>query len=67
MNGPHVHADKATMKGAGLVRNAQGQPQFDDFNNIPEIFHSVLSEEDWEYIRQQRGEEDGVNTSDNGT
>ena len=51
----NVKAEKGKLRGTGLVRNAAGKPQFDDFNVIAEIFHDHLSVEDWEYIEQQRG------------
>ena len=50
----NVNAQRGTFKGYGLVRNAQGQPQFSDWENIPEVYHPLLTEEDWEYIRQMR-------------
>jgi hypothetical protein len=52
----NVVAQKAKLKGYGLVRNAKGEPQFNDFNDIPEVFHPYLDEEDWIYINEQRTE-----------
>ena len=52
--GSNVKAQKGTYKGVALVRNGKGQPQFNDWNDIPEQFHKHLSVEDWEYIEQQR-------------
>ena len=49
-----VTAQKGTFKGYGLVRNAKGQPQFDDYENIPKAFHDILTEEDWMYINLKR-------------
>ena len=37
-----------------LVRNKDGQPQFNDFTDIPEVFHGSLTEEDWIYINERR-------------
>ena len=51
-----VQAQKGTFKGYGLVRNAKGEPQFDDYENINEAFHSILTEEDWIYINEKRKE-----------
>jgi hypothetical protein len=51
-----VKGQKAKLKGYGLVRNSSGQPQFDNYENIPEVFHSVLTEEDWIYINNKRKE-----------
>lgn len=52
--GSNVTAQKGKFKGVALVRNRQGKPQFNDWNDIPEQFHKHLSVEDWEYIEQQR-------------
>lgn len=52
--GSNAVAQKPKLKAIGLVRNAQGQPQFNNWDDIPEIFHPYLSEEDWQYIKQQR-------------
>lgn len=52
--GTNVNAQDAKLRGVGLVRNAQGEPQFTDYNDIPEVFHSILTEEDWIYINEQR-------------
>jgi hypothetical protein len=52
--GSNAVAGKAKLKIAALVRNNKGQPQFNDWNSIPEQFHKHLSVEDWEYIEQQR-------------
>ena len=48
-----VNAQEGKAKLVGLVRNKQGEPQFDDYNNIPEVFHSALTEDDWVYIESQ--------------
>jgi hypothetical protein len=56
MAGNNVVAQKPKLKGYGLVRNAAGDPQFDDYENIAEVFHSVLTEEDWIYINLKRKE-----------
>ena len=50
-------ADIAIQKLFGLVRNKDGQPQFDDFENIPEVFHASLTAEDWVYINEKRKEQ----------
>ncbi len=52
--GIEVKAQKAKLRGYGLVRNSEGKPQFDNWDNIPEIFHAALSEADWEYIKLMR-------------
>lgn len=49
-----VYAQEGKMQGYGLVRNAKGQPQFDDYNDIPKVFHELLTEEDWQYIKEQQ-------------
>lgn len=51
-----VHAQKGNVKIVALVRNKNGEPQFTDFNNIPEEFHETLTEEDWVYINKMRQE-----------
>jgi hypothetical protein len=43
-------AIKGISKAYGLVRNAKGEPQFSNYEVIPEVFHEILSEEDWEFI-----------------
>ena len=52
--GNNAIAQNGTFKGVGLVRNQHGQPQFNDWDNIPEQFHKHLSDKDWEYIKQKR-------------
>ena len=42
------------LKIVALVRNKHGQPQFNDYNDIPEVYHSALTEEDWVYINEMR-------------
>jgi len=54
MAGTDVEAQSSIMHGIGLVRNADGKPQFNDFNNIPEAFFQLLTEKDWVYIREQQ-------------
>jgi hypothetical protein len=49
-----VKAQKGTFKGYGLVRNAKGEPQFDDYTIIPKAFHSILTDKDWFYINSKR-------------
>ena len=49
-----VQSEPAEMKMVALVRNADGQPQFDDWENINPIFYPILTEEDWVYIHNQR-------------
>ena len=49
-----VEAQRAAYKLVALVRNKDGQPQFNDFNNIPEAYHDVLTEDDWIYISEKR-------------
>ena len=39
-----------------IVRNKNGEVQFDDYDNIPKCFHPSLTAEDWEYINQRRAE-----------
>ncbi len=52
----NVTAEAGTFKGYALVRNAAGEPQFDDYNKIPEAFNAVLTTEDWIYINEKRKE-----------
>ena len=52
--GSNAVAQDIVIKAVGLVRNKDQQPQFDDWDHIPEKFHQHLSVEDWEYIEQQR-------------
>ena len=59
-----VKAQEGRIKAVALVRNMNGDPQFNDFNNIPEVFHGALSVEDWEYIEHQRGLQHGNNSRD---
>ena len=49
-----VKAQQTGFKAYGIVRNAAGEPQFDDYDNIPEVFHSALTEADWEFIDYKR-------------
>ena len=49
-----VKAQQTRFKAYGIVRNAAGEPQFDDYDNIPEVFHSALNEADWEFIDYKR-------------
>jgi hypothetical protein len=49
-----VNAEKGKFKGYALVRNSAGQPQFNDYEDIPEVFHAALTEEDWIYINSKR-------------
>jgi hypothetical protein len=49
-----VNAQKPKLTGYGLVRNAAGEPQFDDYADIPEHFHPYLTTQDWIYINSQR-------------
>jgi hypothetical protein len=49
-----VKAQDGSFKGYGLVRNAKGEPQFDDYTIIPKQFHSILTDEDWIYINLKR-------------
>lgn len=51
-----VKAQKGKLKGYGLVRNAKGEPKFDNYEDIPKVFHSLLTEEDWIYINEKRKE-----------
>tara|TARA_R110000851_G_scaffold9579_3_gene35581 strand:- start:32398 stop:32574 length:177 start_codon:yes stop_codon:yes gene_type:complete len=56
MTGTVVNAQPARMQGVGLVRNAKGEPQFDNYNNIPEVFFPMLTSEDWVYIQLRQEE-----------
>ena len=49
-----VNAESGTIKACFLVRDADGNPQFDDWENIPEAFHPVLTDKDWLYIKDRR-------------
>ncbi len=49
-----VQAEQAKTKVVAMVRNQQGQPLFDDYDSIPEVFHSALTEEDWIFINEKR-------------
>ena len=57
-----VKAQKSKMRGIALVRNALGQPQFDNYDYIPETFHPHLNYDDWAYIRQRREHQNGNHT-----
>ena len=59
-----VYAQKGRAKAVALVRNMHGDPQFNDYNDIPKVFHENLTTEDWIYINKQRGLQDGNNTRD---
>jgi hypothetical protein len=56
MAGIAIEAQEGNFQGFGLVRNAEGKPQFSDWNDIPEPFHQLLTEEDWEYIKLKQQE-----------
>lgn len=43
--------------GVMLVRDPNGNVKFDDWDNIHEDFHHMLSEEDWKYIESNRNKE----------
>ena len=62
MAGNDVKAQDGEIKVFGLVRNAKGQPQFDDYFNIPKEFHHVLTEEDWQYIKEMQDGSNALNT-----
>jgi len=47
----------------GLVRDKDGNVRFDDYANIPDIYHSILTEEDWIYIETKREELSHVSNS----
>jgi hypothetical protein len=49
-----IAAQQPEYKIVALVRNKDGQPQFNDFSDIPEEYHSALTEEDWIYINEMR-------------
>jgi hypothetical protein len=38
-----------------LVRDPQGNPKFDDYNNIPQIFWDMLTAEEKAAIIEKRG------------
>lgn len=40
--------------GIAIVRDKNGNVKFDDWNNIPEIFHAALTPADWEYIKERQ-------------
>lgn len=44
------------MQNIVLMHDADGNVLFEDYNNIPKIFHSVLTEKDWEFIRSKQKE-----------
>jgi len=50
----HIYAEEAKLKVVAIIYNKDGQPQFDDFNNIPKEFEPSLTEKDWEYINSRR-------------
>ena len=54
-----VKAQQTRFKAYGIVRNAAGEPQLDGYDNIPEVFHSALTEADWEFITYMRGNKHG--------
>ena len=49
-----VKAQQGRIKAVALVRNAQGQPQFNDWQDIPSVFHPFLTEDDWVYIQSKQ-------------
>ena len=48
------NAQPAQGKLYGLVRDKDGNVRFDDWFNIDKGFHGVLTEEDWQYIKEQQ-------------
>ena len=49
-----IGAGPGKVKGRGVVRGSRGEPLFDDYNNIPKVFHDDLTESDWAYIRSRQ-------------
>lgn len=43
------------IKATILVRDRHGRVKFDDWNNIPEIYHPHLTPEDWGWIHRHLG------------
>lgn len=51
-----IKSGKGKVKLAGLVRDRDGNPLFNDYNDIPEMFLTALSNKDWDFIEQKRKE-----------
>lgn len=47
-------AQPGKFRGILLVKDKDGNVKFDDWNNIPEIYHPYLNEEDWKYIEEKQ-------------
>ena len=43
-----------SYSGYAIVRDANGNPKFDDWNNIHEAYWELLTEQDKEYILTKR-------------
>ena len=50
-------AQSGKFKAFVLVRDLEGNPKFDDWNNIPEEMLGALSESDLEYIENKQRQE----------
>jgi hypothetical protein len=50
----NASASKAEVKAYGLVRNAEGKPQFADINNIPDPFWNMLTDEEKQEVKNDR-------------
>jgi len=42
------------LQGAFIVRDAHGHVKFDNWDDIPEVFHPYLTAEDWQYIEERQ-------------
>lgn len=49
-----IKANKGKLKGYGLVRDKEGNPKFNDINNIPRVFWDLLTEKEQEEIQNGR-------------
>tara|TARA_R100001377_G_C3181875_1_gene106982 strand:- start:760 stop:933 length:174 start_codon:yes stop_codon:yes gene_type:complete len=47
-------AQKGKIKGVCIVRDSNGNPKFDDWDNIDAVFLSALTASDLAYIKQQQ-------------
>lgn len=45
------------MSFVGFLRDSAGNVKFDDWNNIPQIFHPHLTAADWQWIAQKVAEQ----------
>ncbi len=52
-----VETKKAKVRFVGIVRDKDGNPRFDDPNNVPAEVLAALTQKDLEYLNTLRGKQ----------